>query len=35
LLLGSLFLSHVSNHPDSHIQVGEKGVSGQQRYRKG
>jgi hypothetical protein len=34
LLLGSLFLSHVSNHPDSHIQVGEKGVSGQQRYRK-
>ena len=34
LLLGSLFLSHVSNHPDSHLQVGEKGVSGQQRYRK-
>ncbi len=33
LLLGSLFLSHVSNH-DCQISVIHKGASGQQRYMK-
>lgn len=35
LLLGSLFLSHVVNNNNCHIAVIDKGVSGQQRYRKG
>jgi len=33
LLLGSLFLSSVGSH-DYQISVHDKGVSGQQRYRK-
>ncbi|MFA7126910.1 MAG: single-stranded DNA-binding protein [Bacilli bacterium] len=33
LLLGSLFLSYVSNH-DCQIKVIHKGASGQQRYMK-
>ena len=34
LLLGSLFLSHAMYTSSSHITVIDKGVSGQQRYRK-
>jgi len=33
LLLGSMFLSYVGSH-DCHITVAEKGVSGQQRYKR-
>ena len=33
LLLGSLFLSYASSH-DCRISVIDKGVSGQQRYKK-
>lgn len=33
LLLGSLFLSYVGSH-DCHVIVIEKGVSGQQQYKR-